>query len=100
MVTFNEYSSFVKEAFISPVRSVMVIDDEYPTMDKLLSSQLEHYNPVDIERLRNVINVCRNPMNNWMLDVHDGDFTDKGIADHLHHSDLLILDYHLEGNGG
>src|SRR4051794_18396679 len=30
------YRDFIKEAFIDPIRSAIVVDDEYPTLDELL----------------------------------------------------------------
>jgi hypothetical protein len=91
-------TDLIKEAYINPIRSVMVVDDEYPTLTNLISGRDSSLDE-DKTRLSEVIEMCRNPDNNWMLDVHDGDFTGTGDVDNLHHSDLLILDYHLEGNG-
>lgn len=88
----------IKEAYIDPIRSVMVVDDEYPTLAKLISGGDISKKP-DKERLLEVIGMCKEEKNNWMLDVHDGQFEGTGDVDNLHHSDLLILDYHLEGNG-
>lgn len=104
-------TDLIREAYIEPIRSVMVVDDEYPTMEKLLSGYDEEIGEVtgskkvlesrDKNNLLEVINLCRDSQNNWMLDVHDGDFSgqETGAVNNLHHSDLLILDYHLEGNG-
>ncbi|WP_242503974.1 response regulator receiver domain [Aliivibrio salmonicida] len=91
-------TDLIKEAYIDPIRSVMVVDDEYPTLSKLILGQ-DTSEPHDKNRLHDVVQVCRLPENNWMLDVHDGQFTGTGDVDNLHHSDLLILDYHLEGTG-
>lgn len=88
----------IKQAYIDPIRSVMVVDDEYPTLSKLILGE-DNSEPHDKNRLHDVVKVCRLPENNWMLDVHDGQFNGTGDVDNLHHSDLLILDYHLEGNG-
>jgi hypothetical protein len=88
----------VKEAYIDPIRSVMVVDDEYPTLTKFITGQ-DTSEQVDRDRLLDVTEVCRHHENNWMLDVHDGQFTGEGEVDNLYHSDLLILDYHLEGKG-
>lgn len=93
----SSISSLIREAYIDPIRSVMVVDDEYPTLSKLLSGADES-KPDDVERLRQVIQTCRQPENNWMIDVHDGNFEHEEGVENLHHSDLLILDYHLEGN--
>nr|VVV05988.1 hypothetical protein AW0309160_03472 [Aliivibrio wodanis] len=91
-------TNLIKEAYIDPIRSVMVVDDEYPTLSKLISGD-DDSGEADKERLLEVIGMCKDAQNNWMLDVHDGQFNGTGDVDNLHHSDLLILDYHLEGNG-
>ncbi|MFT6908290.1 MAG: hypothetical protein ACJAS1_004987 [Oleiphilaceae bacterium] len=139
-----DYKPFLKEVYIDPIRSVTVIDDEYPTLEKLLvapphESEAEinvelkitleadadvdevaetiakkvvkaieaaegkavfEYADSDKKRLMDAIHTCRKPENNWMLDVHDGkdqNFEGNQVASRLHHSDLLILDYHLDG---
>lgn len=91
-------TALIKEAYIDPIRSVIVVDDEYPTLEKLLPSgeKGDGYPEEVKELLGGAITLCRNPENNWMLDVHDGDFNEASGASNLHHSDLLILDYHLE----
>ncbi|EHH2450461.1 ABC transporter permease [Vibrio vulnificus] len=91
-------TELIKEAYIDPIRSVMVVDDEYPTLAKLINGE-DISKAQDRERLLEVINMCKDTSNNWMLDVHDGQFNGRGDVGNLHHSDLLILDYHLEGNG-
>lgn len=91
-------TDLIREAYIDPIRSVMVVDDEYPILSKLISGD-DVAEENDKTRLLDVVKMCRDPANNWMLDVHDGDFQGTGDVDNLHHSDLLILDYHLEGNG-
>lgn len=91
-------TALIKEAYIDPIRSVMVVDDEYPTLGKLIRDE-DTSETQDKERLLEVIGMCKDSSNNWMLDVHDGQFNGTGDVDNLHHSDLLILDYHLEGNG-
>ncbi|EKZ9177250.1 ABC transporter permease [Vibrio vulnificus] len=91
-------TNLIKEAYIDPIRSVMVVDDEYPTLTKLIKNE-DVSATQDKNRLLEVIGMCKEPHNNWMLDVHDGQFSGTGDIDNLHHSDLLILDYHLEGNG-
>lgn len=112
----TEYSDFIREAFINPIRSVSVVDDEYPTIDILLERQSNYLangkqinksdsDAIDKEELSNlipIVELCRAPERNWMLDVYDGKplGDDEGqvkFAQRLTHSDLLILDYHLEG---
>lgn len=112
------YSQLIHEAFIDPIRSVTVIDDEYPTFAKLLSKEavsaststgLAHpqqspeqhsFKPENIERLKNIIDLCHFEKK-WSIDVYDGKSPEidakNSIPHHLGHSDLIVLDYHLDG---
>ncbi|MCO7223763.1 response regulator receiver domain [Pleionea sp. CnH1-48] len=95
-----DYTPFLRSAYIDPIRTVTVIDDEYPTLETLIDGQLSNYNKNDIDRLRNVITQARKKEFNWLLDVYDGSelsHDSEDIAGKLYHSDLLILDYHLDG---
>lgn len=96
------YQDLIREAFIDPIRTVTVIDDEYPTFQELLlqpdNEKLKKTNNID--RLMKISEMCHS-IHNWSLDVFDGQSPRIGenneIPDHLNHSDLLILDYHLDG---
>ncbi|MDK7758810.1 response regulator receiver domain [Providencia rettgeri] len=111
------YSQLIHEAFIDPIRSVTVIDDEYPTFAELLSktiipaasSDIAHtrqsteqhsFKPENIERLKSIIDLCHFEKK-WSIDVYDGKSPEIGgqdsIPHHLGHSDLIVLDYHLDG---
>lgn len=106
----SQYSAFVEEAFIKPIRSVLIVDDDYPTFDEMLDAQIERdkgseparhkewYN--DPGRIRRVIGSFRTPQRPLLVDVHDGTNVSAGtevkIASHLHQSDLLVLDYQLD----
>ncbi|MBD1573043.1 hypothetical protein HC725_07095 [Vibrio sp. S17_S38] len=101
--TVETYQDLIKEAFISPIRTVTVIDDEYPTLQELLQSSGDKKviaNTNNIERLIRISNMCHHT-HGWSLDVFDGKAPKIGennnIPEHLNHSDLLILDYHLDG---
>lgn len=95
-----DYKPFLKQAYIDPIRTVTVIDDEYPTLDALVTKGRDDFNSDDINRLSEIIAVSRDIKYNWLLDVYDGE-EDKlsidNVSSRLHHSDLLILDYHLDG---
>ena len=98
----ESYQDLIREAFIDPIRTVTVIDDEYPTFQELLlqpdNEKLKKTN--NIARLMKISEMCHS-IHNWSLDVFDGQSPRIGenneIPDHLNHSDLLILDYHLDG---
>jgi hypothetical protein len=103
------YSNLVSEVYIEPVRNVVVVDDEFPTLDALIAKQLGEANgwngeQRDVEAVKDILSFCRSRTRPWLVDVHDGREIDVdgeiNIAQHLHHSDLMILDYHLLGDGG
>lgn len=97
------YGSLIEEVFIKPIRTVMVIDDEFPTVDALLHKELGgagEWGAVNVGRARKIIESCRDETRRWVVDIHDGqnlnNIEGEGQgASHFHHSDLMILDYHL-----
>jgi Response receiver domain len=107
----EHYSRFIEEAFIKPIRSVLIVDDDYPTLDELLDLEIAqggHGRPPrtdkkwydNPQRIKRVIEGFRRPERPMLLDIHDGANVDaKGdakVASHLHQSDLLVLDYQLD----
>lgn len=144
------YTSLVRAVYIDPIRSVVVVDDDFPTLDSLLAtagvhdvaiaekstnslskSQLADRAPrtageavtataapttemqpyvsmrfkgrmEEVSRVQSLIAACRQRTRPWLVDVHDGQpgngSDELDIAPYLHHSDLMILDYHLRGN--
>ncbi len=121
----------MNEAFIKPLRSVLIVDDQYPTWEEIFNSKLEgDEQSKDIEEKSNnknwrkktatakevfhLVKEFRRPKPGLIVDIHDGVFsgadkknagsetpdyeTPDQLASHLHQSDLLILDYNLEGS--
>ncbi|HEJ8099791.1 TPA: hypothetical protein SMI42_002550 [Serratia marcescens] len=109
------YSSLIEEAFIKTIRNVTVIDDEYPTLLSLIELQSSKADKqpadentdkdinvnVNINRLKKIINMCHSTYQ-WGVDVFNGQSPniggDSSVPPHIHHSDLVILDYHLDGD--
>ena len=104
----TELIDLVKETYIDPIRSVLVIDDQFMSLDKLV--EVGHFvstgeapelpsRELDLERASDIIKTCRSLGRNWLCDIHDGqnisDDQENEIVNHLHQCDLLILDYHL-----
>ena len=60
--------------------------------------------PENVQRVRELLGFARSKVRPWLVDVHDGkkvtSKSEQGIAPHLDHSDLLVLDYHLDGIEG
>lgn len=130
----ESYSDLIREAFVAPIRTVTVIDDEYPTLNHLLNKELNssvstsypdnlfnitsykcvgvlkikpepqksQLKPENIERLNSIIEMCQTK-HKWSVNVYDGKTPKFGSGtndydEHINHSDLLILDYHLDGD--
>ena len=114
----DSYSRFISEAFIGPIRSVLMVDDDYPTFDDILGAQQAENdghqartnkawrsNPRGLMR---IIDKFRRHSPPLLVDIHDGQNlgpeSEHSVAQHLHQSDLLILDYQLDkarpGDGG
>lgn len=93
------FSDLVKEAFIEPIRSVLIIDDQYPTWEQIFG--VEGYDPTDKTRwttkseILKVIQQFRAMSPALTVDIHDGQHNEE-IGSYLHQSDLLVLDYQLE----
>lgn len=93
------FSDLVKEAFIDPIRSVLIIDDQYPTWEQIFSD--EGYDSNDKKRwttksdILKVVQQFRKMSPALTVDIHDGKHNEE-IGSYLHQSDLLVLDYQLE----
>ena len=95
-----DYKPHLKSAYIDPIRTVTVIDDEYPTIDDLISPTKDSFSQDNISRLKDIIDISRSEEYNWLLDVYNGKekkIQEGTVSNRLYHSDLLILDYHLDG---
>jgi len=92
------FSDLVKEAFIDTIRSVLIIDDQYPTWEQIFSeggydsSNKKWANKASILK---VIQQFRKVSPALTVDIHDGKHNEE-IGSYLHQSDLLVLDYQLE----
>ncbi len=103
------YKLILYDTFIKPVRSVLIIDDDYPTLDELISG-VDKPKPTTgmpkswlgaKDRLRTFVSSLKHPNNNRIVEIVDHvTADDKGnISTHLHQSDMLILDYELGDEG-
>ncbi|MBI3145219.1 MAG: hypothetical protein HYZ18_08165 [Pseudogulbenkiania sp.] len=99
------YKNLIQEVFIDPIRTVIVVDDEFPTLSSLLARELSDGNE-KLEKgiatkVQQIINFCHEANRRWMVEIHDGQsptsFVDETISASNHHqSDLMILDFHLD----
>lgn len=107
----EHYAAFIDEAFVKPIRSVLIVDDDYPTFDEMLDAEIKHDGPgrppastkgwySNPARIKHVIDSFRRPERPLLVDIHDGSNVDAQgdikVAAHLHQSDLLVLDYELD----
>lgn len=106
----EHYSEFIREAFVEPIRSVLIVDDDYPTFDEILGTQTAQNKHTTVdrtkswydspERIKVVIDNFRSAGRSLLVDIHDGANVASGeevkVAAHLHQSDLLVLDYQLD----
>ena len=103
----DHYADFIAEAYIKPIRSVVIIDDDYPTYDDMLSTEAKDDTiPASKEwkrrpeRIRKFIRRFRERVPPLLVDIHDGRNVDVdrevALTSHLHQSDLLVLDYQLD----
>jgi hypothetical protein len=111
------YDVFIKEAFIEPIRSVLIVDDDYPTFAEILDRQSHANDPTngeekpsnkrwrkDPDDIKKVVESFRASGRPLLVDIHDGENVglgeEKKVAAHLHQSDLLVLDFQLDGSNG
>lgn len=100
----SSYGGFIQQAFIDPIRSVLIIDDKYPTIEQILTNQINGEQQKIYEKPQQILNVVKgfrddNP--GLIVDIHDGSAdAEEELAKYLHQSDLLILDYELYGDSG
>lgn len=100
------YSDLVKDAFINPIRSVLIVDDEYPTWETILKPQSESDSKWGKSRgkVLDMVAAFRANSPSLIVDIHDGSLLEDSdtdeLAKHLYQSDLLVLDYQLDGSDG
>jgi len=123
------FSDLIREAFIEPLRSVLIVDDQYPTWEEILNSKIVGAAKDEALEARSsnkdwatknpneplqVIREFRGQKPGFVIDIHDAlaptpkevaagtkpQEDASQLADHLHQSDLLVLDYNLEGEAG
>ncbi|MGB9096578.1 response regulator receiver domain [Erwinia sp.] len=103
------YTDLIRETFINPLRSVTIIDDQYPTWEDWLQgyafkdktdqtlNSIQNKSWENPDKIKSRIDELRNQK--LIIDIHDGNEEESRI-NYYHHSDLVILDYQLEGQNG
>lgn len=102
----SDRRQIIEETYIKPIRSVIAVDDDFPTMDSILAGlpgELADQQVIkqfaderNIGRIKSIVRRCRN--RKWIVDIHNGAIKEAGESidtQHLHQTDLMILDYEL-----
>ena len=109
-MTEETYETLIAEAFIDPIRTVLIVDDDYPTLHEILldpdKREEKHghkdwnRSPADRAKVRSVIDEFRSPNGPYLLDIHDGTSPAEEIDEQnvgtLQQTDFLVLDYQLD----
>ena len=107
-MTDDTYEKLISEAFIDPIRSVLIVDDDYPTLNEILAGNEEEQKYIGMDKgwrkdkksVRDILWQFRDPKAPLLLDIHDGTVPDEEKDEErvgeLQQTDLLILDYQLE----
>ena len=93
------YSDLIDEAYIDPIRSVLIIDDEYPTWEDWLTGQVTGSGTGqrwgNLNKINTLIETFRSKQPALTVDIHNGETEERYLEDYIHQSDLLILDHAL-----
>lgn len=88
-------NALAEKAFVTPVRSVLFVDDQFPTFEELIRGEARRR---EADRAGRLVASCR--ARNYVCDVRNNPDNLAAIeADRVGVSDLVVLDYHLRGEG-
>ncbi|MFC6281776.1 MULTISPECIES: response regulator receiver domain [Polaromonas] len=89
----NVSLELIEEAFIAPIRFALLVDDQFPIYSKIVDKAPAASQ--DSDRAAKLFNFCRGK--GWLCDVDNGaSDKDQERISHLHQSDLLVVDFHLD----
>ena len=103
MATFGYDIQMIRETYVAPLRSALMIDDKFPTYEDMLGDQRlrdagKEVKPSawDYDNLEKLLTECR--QRHLLCDIQRTveEVTEIQL-DHLGKSDLVVLDYHLDG---
>lgn len=109
MATPKTYEDLVSSVFITPIRSVTIIDDAYPTWESWLDGRatvekdmitlnnVAYKTETPANQIRDILAKFRGMSPAINVDIHDGQEMD-GVSSYFHQSDLVILDYELSAD--
>lgn len=90
----NVPRDLLEEAFVKPIRFALILDDQFPTY--ATANSQSHGASREYARAVSLFEMCRR--SGWLCDIDNGIHVAERFEDnkHLHQSDLLVLDYHLD----
>ena len=89
-------SNLAEKAFVAPVRSVLFVDDQFPTYEELVNGAAAQRR--ETARAGRLVASCR--QRNYVCDVRNNpDALAQIETERIGVSDLVVLDYHLRGEG-
>lgn len=90
----NVSSALLREAFIDPIRFALLLDDQFPVYPDMTRGA--GGKKLNNELADKLFSLCRSQ--GWLCDVDDGTEVAERFEEekHLHQSDLLVLDFHLD----
>ena len=95
----KQYEKLINKAFIDPIRSVLIIDDEYPTWKKIFENSSSPETPPS-KKVYDTIKAFRNEHPFMIVDIDDGGNLStsnaSNLAKHFTQSDLVVLDYEID----
>ena len=104
MPTLGYDAEMIRDAYVAPLRSALMIDDKFPTYENMLEHQRlrdagETVEPssYDYDNLSKLLAECRE--RHLLCDVQSKvDELTEAQLEHLGQSDLVVLDYHLDSH--
>lgn len=95
----NRYGDVIENVFFGKLKTALVIDDEYPTMDQLASIDGDPTAMSEdvTKRLTSLMSSLRAVEPPLLVDFHDGQAADADaeIVERFYQSDFLVLDWQL-----
>jgi hypothetical protein len=82
-----------QRAYLDSVRTVMLIDDRFPTMASAIADENRN---AEWDRAARLWQGCRD--RRWLCDIDNRSTWDEQDTHRIAGSDLIVLDYHLEGS--